>query len=247
MKEFYFLCGMPRAGNTLLGSLINQNKDVEVTANSIVASILSELYKLKESLTFKNFPDHISFNNVYKNVFKNYYNSWDKSVIIERGPWGLSGNLYLLKKIIKDPKFIILYRPILECLASFVNIHKPKNIEKYCDELMNKEKGIIGRSLSSINNLINSKEKYIIIHYNDIIKDPTKEIKKIFSFVNLKFKKINTNKINQFSANNIYYDDSVLSASLHKLKTNKIEKSNYSVNKILPKQIIDKYSNLDIL
>lgn len=238
---------MPRAGNTLLGSLINQNKDVEVTANSIVASILSELYKLKESITFKNFPDHVSFNNVYENVFKNYYNSWEKLIIIERGPWGLSGNLYLLKKIIKDPKFIILYRPILECLASFVNIHKPKNIEKYCDELMNKENGIIGRSLSSINNIIKNKEKYIILHYDDIIKDPTKEIKKIFSFINLKFKKININKINQFSANNVYYDDSVLSASLHKLKTNKVEKSNYSINKILPKKIIDKYSNLNIL
>ena len=247
MKEFYFLCGMPRAGNTLLGSLINQNKDIEVTSNSIVPSILSELYKLKESLVFKNFPDHISFDNVYKNVFKNYYNSWDKSVIIERAPWGLSGNLYLLKKIIKDPAFIILYRPVLKCLASFVNIHKPNNIENYCDELMNKEYGIVGKSLFSINNLINNKEKYTIIHYNDIVKNPTKEIKKIFSFINLKYKKININKINQFSANNVYYDDSVLSASLHKLKTNKIEKSNYSINKILPKQIIDKYSNLDIL
>jgi hypothetical protein len=247
MKKFYFLCGMPRAGNTLLGSLINQNKNIEVTSNSIVPAILSELYKLKESLVFKNFPDHISFDNVYKNVFKNYYNSWDKSVIIERAPWGLSGNLYLLKKIIKDPAFIILYRPVLKCLASFVNIHKPNNIENYCDELMNKEYGIVGKSLFSINNLINNKEKYTIIHYNDIVKNPTKEIKKIFSFINLKYKKININKINQFSANNVYYDDSVLSASLHKLKTNKIEKSNYSINKILPKQIIDKYSNLDIL
>jgi hypothetical protein len=112
---------------------------------------------------------------------------------------------------------------------------------------MNKEYGIVGKSLFSINNLINNKEKYTIIHYNDIVKNPTKEIKKIFSFINLKYKKININKINQFSANNVYYDDSVLSASFHKLKTNKIEKSNYFVNKILPKQIIDKYSNLDIL
>ena len=40
MKKIYFLCGLPRAGNTLLGSIVNQNKNIKITANSIVPDIL---------------------------------------------------------------------------------------------------------------------------------------------------------------------------------------------------------------
>ena len=40
MKQFYFLTGLPRAGNTLLGSLVNQNKNVAVTAHSIIIDML---------------------------------------------------------------------------------------------------------------------------------------------------------------------------------------------------------------
>jgi hypothetical protein len=39
MKDIFFLHGLPRAGNTVFGSIMNQNKDVAVTANSICADI----------------------------------------------------------------------------------------------------------------------------------------------------------------------------------------------------------------
>ena len=46
MKQMFFLHGLPRAGNTLLGSLLNQNPKIAVTANSICADMLGELYSL---------------------------------------------------------------------------------------------------------------------------------------------------------------------------------------------------------
>ena len=49
MKEIYFLSGMPRAGNTLLGALINQNKKITVTANSIIPELLCKLSLLKKN------------------------------------------------------------------------------------------------------------------------------------------------------------------------------------------------------
>ena len=42
MKKFFYLHGLPRAGNTLLGSIINQNPKVAVTANSIIADMEEE-------------------------------------------------------------------------------------------------------------------------------------------------------------------------------------------------------------
>lgn len=245
-KNIYFLCGMPRAGNTLLGSLINQNSKLNITANTVLCDVLYQLILLKEELNFQNFPDHKSFNCIFDNVFKNYYSSWKCKNILDRGPWGTPVNLYILKKIIEKPKFVILYRPILEVLASFIKKEKPKNLEKYCDEMMNPETGMIGKNLFSIKNLIKLKENYIIIEYKNLCKNPITEIKKIYKFLNIPYENINTKKFKQFSANNTIYNDSVLSASLHKIKTDNILLNKSNFKKILPQKIIDKYSSFDI-
>jgi hypothetical protein len=250
MKEIYFLSGMPRAGNTLLGSLLNQNKEITVTANSIVAELLYKISLLKENLIFKNFPDHSSLDNVFNNVFNNYYENWKSKYIIDRCSWGTPGNLELLKKIIKKPKFIILYRPVLEVLASFIKTEKPDNIEDQCNIFMDINKGrngIVDRYLWSIENILKNKEDHIIIHYKDLVNNSEEEIKKIYKFLNIPFKKIQLENFNQFYANNLKYDDSVLKSELHKIRTDKIEQIQFNVEEILPKHIIKKYSGLDIL
>ena len=65
MKKLYYLCGLPRSGNTLLSTILNQNKNIAVTPNSIVTEIYKNLYFLKKNnMTFLNFPDEQSFDNV---------------------------------------------------------------------------------------------------------------------------------------------------------------------------------------
>ena len=39
-KKFYFLCGLPRAGNTLLTSLLNQNPQIACTPNAFTLNML---------------------------------------------------------------------------------------------------------------------------------------------------------------------------------------------------------------
>jgi len=245
MKEYYFLTGLPRSGNTLLGSIINQNHKVCLTANTLVTDIFYQLYLLEDCEILKNFPDKKSFNNVIKNVFNNYYKDWTANIIIDRGVWGTPANLYFLKSIIKKPKFIILYRPVLECLASFIKIEKPTNVEKRCQELMDSN-GMIGKSLWSIKNIIKEKEDYIIINYLDLVKNPLKQINKIYKYLNIdNFNHIFKN-FKDFKANNTIYDDSILNAELHKVRTDKIELNKYNVKDYLPPNIIKQYSNLDI-
>jgi hypothetical protein len=245
MKEYYFLTGLPRSGNTLLGSIINQNNNISLTANTILTGVIYQLYLLTDSEIARNFPDKKSFNNIIKNVFNNYYKHWKAKYIIDRGTWGTPTNLYLLKSIIKKPKFIILYRPVLECLASFIKIEKPINVEEKCHQLMNSN-GMIGKSLWSVKNIIKEKEDYITINYSDLINKPLDQINKIYEFLkidnfNHKFK-----NLDDFSTNNIKYDDSVLNAPLHKIRTDKIELNNYKIEDYLPANIIKQYCNLDI-
>jgi hypothetical protein len=245
-KKIYFLCSLPRAGNTLLGALINQNSNLNITSNSILPEVVYQLYLIKENQIFKNFPDQNSLDNIINKVFDNYYKDWKADYIIDRGPWGTPMNLYILKKIKSKRKFIILYRPILECLASFIKIEKPADVEERCRCLMQQE-GIIGKSLLSIKNIIKEKENYILINYFDLIKNPMKEINKIYEFLKIDLFNHTVDKINQFSVNGIKYDDSVLIADLHKIRTDNISFSKYNIEEVLSKNILNKYSGLDIL
>lgn len=246
MNKIYFLCSLPRAGNTLLGSVINQSKNVKVTANTILTDIIYQLQLLKEYEIYKNFPDEQSLNNIINNIFNNYYQNWKVENIIDRGPWGTPYNLKVLKTIIKKPKFIILYRPILECLASFVKIENPINLETRCHQLMSNE-GIIGKNLWSIKNIIKEKEDYLIINYKDFVKNPNKQIKTIFDFLKITFKNFNLNNLKQFSANGVNYNDNIYENKLHTIRTDKIELKKFKIQDYLPTNIIKQYSKLDIL
>jgi hypothetical protein len=245
LKEYIFLNSLPRSGNTLLGAIVNQNPQVSVTANSILNDVIYQLQLLKNDEIYQNFPDEQSFNNIIKNVFNNYYKDWKAKVIIDRGAWGTPLNLLLLKSIITKPKFIILYRPVLECLASFIRIEKPKDIELRCHELMN-DNGMIGKNLWSIKNTISNKENYIRINYLDLVTNPVNEINKIYKFLNIDSFKHKFTNFNQFVANKTEYNDSVLKAELHKIKTDKVEIDEIKIKNYLPLNIINQYCNLDI-
>ena len=54
-KELFFLVALPRSGNTLFGSIINQNPDIACTPNSITLEIMKDLFLLKETDVFKNY------------------------------------------------------------------------------------------------------------------------------------------------------------------------------------------------
>lgn len=244
-KKFYFLCALPRTGATLLSTIINKNTYVKISANSILPDIFLNILFTKKSNTFMNFPYHKGIDNIVMNVFNNYYKDIDSDVIIDKGPWGTPDNLYLLKYLFKNRKFIILIRPVLECLASFIKIEKPLNVEKRCEELMDNN-GMIGKNLLSITNIIKEKENHIIINYDDLINNMEEQINKIYSFLNLSNQNVSLNNIQQYSLENTFFDDSVVNADLHTIRVDKIQKINYKVEDYLTTSIIQKYKDIKI-
>ena len=101
-KKIFFLAGFPRSGNTLLTSILNQNPDICCTANSITLEIMKDLFLLKKTDTFQNFPDEQSLDNVMDEVYNLYYKHWNYKYIIDRGPAGTPSNLKLLNKHFKQ-------------------------------------------------------------------------------------------------------------------------------------------------
>ena len=43
-KKYFYLTGIPRCGNTVLSSILNQNPDLYQTPNSVVPEMLFKLY-----------------------------------------------------------------------------------------------------------------------------------------------------------------------------------------------------------
>lgn len=251
-KKYFFLSGMPRAGNTLLASILNQNPDIGATANSLIAQILIDTNKLKKEETFLNFPDHKSLDNILDNIIPNYYKDWDCKYIVDRSPVGTPGNLEVLKKHLKQPiKILVLTRPILEVLASFLKVLENSKVkeEVICDLLMRKGK-MIHKSYAAIENLSKPENKHLahFVAYKDFIKNPKVTLKNIYKFLEIPLFQHHFKNLEQFSANGISYDENWLGREKNNYATlHTIKPDDFSITKHrpLPQIVIDKFKHLN--
>lgn len=249
---------MPRSGNTLFASIMNQNPKIACTANSITLEIMKDVFLLKETDVFKNYQDHESLDNVLSSVYYNFYKDWSQDVIIDRGPAMTEGNFMLLKKHLGQPvKCIVLWRDLLDVLASFIkwfeneptaypNQYGKKNIEEKLLMLMN-EKGSIAKELKGIQNAMkpeNQKDCFFI-RYEDLVTQPEPTIKGIYEFLEMDYYPHRFHSLNQFTLNGLGYDDTVVGKGLHTIKTElTLEENPYK--KMIPQSIIDKYGHIKL-
>ena len=267
MKKYYFLAGLPRSGNTLLSSILNQNPDIMVSANSFLCDHMHQTAMFQFDEKFKNFPDADSLNDLISSTFDSYYKNWDAKYIIDRGPWGTPTNLYMLENYLSNEvKIICTVRDIVEIISSTIKVsfNRLRNIiqeqrnnnqrffESYKSELelmcevLTDPSGQLETFMFSLNNLLKEQNRgYLhIVEYNDLVHDTDNVIKKIYDFLGIEQYEHKYGYIKQFSANGVEYDDSIFDGDLHKIKS-KIKQKKYAVEDVLPPHIIQKYSNLE--
>ena len=248
--ELYFCISLQRAGNTLLGSILNQNPDITFTANSPLTEIIYQLNLIKTNNEIpqqQNFPHHDSLDNVIRKTFYTYSETFKTKYVINRCNWGSDGNLELLEKYFdKKIKFLILYRNPLECLASLLKAFKVKkeNIEIDADYYMNSETGVLGNVIKQIP-LVQKNYEHLFITYDQLIANPQSTVNSIYNFFNIpKFKHTYTN-LKQFEIQGVQYDDSIFGdVDLHTIRTDKIEKKRYPIEDFLLPSVIEKYKNI---
>ena len=244
---------MPRSGNTLFASLINQNPDIAVTANSITLEIMKELFLLKQDDTFKNFPDEHSLNNVMDDVYNLYYKHWNYKVIIDRGPVCTPGNLKVMQKHFKQPlRCVVLVRDVLDVLASYIKWFENEptafpnqyaTLDEKLSQVMRKH-GAVGKELTSIQYLLRHPEMAVFIKYNDLVINPEKELRKVYTFLNLPYYPHTFTNLNQLVVNGVQYNDSIVGKNMHTIRTEKVMKvENEYLNKI-PERFVKEYGHI---
>ena len=254
-KKLFFLVAMPRSGNTLFASVMNQNPEIAATANSITLEIMKDLFLLKKTDVFQNFPDHKSLDNVLNVVYDNYYKDWPQRLIIDRGPVMTPPNLNLMQKHFKRPfKCIVLLRDLMDVLASYMqwytenhdafpNKYNHKNDEEKLLALMNKD-GAIAKELEAIRNSYNYPGMCHYVKYDDIVTNPEKEFKKIYEFIDEPYFNHRFDNLDQVSVNGLSYDDKIVGSNMHKLFDGPIRKVYNPYIEKIPERIREKYEHI---
>ena len=253
-KQLFFLVAMPRSGNTLFASIMNQNPKIAATANSITLEIMKDLFLLKEKDVFQNFPDHKSLDNVIDSVYDNYYKDWPQQYIIDRGPVMTKGNFALMQKHFKRPfKCIVLLRDLMDVLASYIKWYT-ENPNSFINKLgsTDEEKllkimikdGAVAKELEAIKNSYNYPGLCHYVKYDDLVAQPEQEFKKIYKFMELPYFEHRFNNLDQVSVNGLYYDDKILGSNMHKLFDGSVKKVYNTYIKKIPERIRQKYGHI---
>ena len=261
MKKYFYFTGLPRAGNTLLSAILNQNPSIYATGHSFLPDLFFPIKNAEQnSMRFKNYPCPVNLKNVYKNIIPNYYSHHDFKYIVERGDWLTPYNYNILESIAPNPiKVVILVRDILEIIKSYLKLCKDNpnyfynqiyksldsttlftnEIETKVDLMMTKG-DYIDTMLYSIyqlkkNNLI---KNFLLIDYNDLVNNPKETINKIYNYYGIEKYKHTFNNFKQ-----PFYNDSILGAPMHSIRTKQIKKEPNNIQ--LPETVINKYKHLN--
>ena len=246
--------GMPRSGNTLFASLMNQNPKLVVTANSITLEIMKDIFLLKETDIFRNYPDHQSLDNVLDSVYDVFYKDWTQQYIIDRGPVMTNGNFALMEKHFKRPfKCIVLLRNVMDVLASYMkwytenpdafpNRFNLKDDNEKLSRVMNDE-GAVAKELKAIQNSFNYKDLCYYLKYDDLVAEPEKYIKEVYKFLDIPYYPHQFQNLQQININGLGYNDGIVGKNMHTIRHEIKKEYNPYIEKI-PQRIKDKYGHI---
>jgi len=254
-KQLFFLVALPRSGNTLFASIMNQNPEIAATPNSITLEIMKDLFLLKNTDVFLNYPDHKSLDNILDSVYDTYYKDWPQRIIIDRGPVMTPANFPLVKKHFKKPfKCIVLLRDLMDVLASYMQWYTensdafPNRFNLNSDEeklsmIMNKD-GAVAKDLEAIKNAYNYPDICHFVKYNDMVTNPKQEFRKIYKFLDEPYFDHRFDNVDQINVNGLSYDDRIVGSNMHKLFDGPVRKVYNPYIEKIPERIKKKYGHI---
>ena len=268
MKKFYFVCGFPRAGNTLLTSILNQNPDIHFTGISSLPDVFYRLILMTgDSESYLTYPSQDNLHSLFENAFESYYKHREEKYIIERSTWITPYSFPLLNDYCpNEVRVVLLVRSIKDIVKSYLNICKNSpgfyinqeylktdpttlyrpELEEKVDIIFRKE-GWIDRTLYSIKWLIDNDnlENIRILDYDDLVKHPQKCIDSLYEYYNIPKYEHTFKDLKQVCEYGIGYTDMTnLKADLHTIRTDGIDKVEHNIE--LPNHIIEKCNSLEI-
>ena len=223
-KTLHFLSGLPRSGSTVLAAILNQNPETHVSTTSGLTGALGSLVNAWSGGILEGTdPDRERLAQTMRGTIDAFYETTDKPVVIDKSRgWPTPNIMQSMGKVLgREPKIIATVRSVPDCMASFVRVAKPDNLDEFMQESPLREH--LKESYVNLQaGLATDPECFLIIEYDDLIESPAKELSRIHEFLEMPPYSYDFDNIDGES---VKEDDEAIHgvAGLHDIKT-KLEK-----------------------
>ena len=213
IKNFIGLSGLPRTGSTLLSSILSQNPEIHAEGNSAVCQLMWDMqcsvYETANQQLIAS--DRLDTGiELIKNIPTTYYKGITASTVIDKcRSWTLPANMAMLNKYFEHkPKVLVLERPLMEIIRSFVALRQANNYQGNPEEgLLDTWSEPIMRSYEGVKLAkANNNGEFLFIQYDDLLNNTKSTINKIYGFCGLEsFEHDFNNIVNKHPENDEVY------------------------------------------
>ena len=125
-KTFYFMGGLPRAGSTLLSTLLNQNPRFHSGPSSPVLGAMFALHdNFQGNELYTGYPKPDQVNEIVGSVIRHWYSDVEQEVIFDKNRAWTARVPFIEGYIKQEAKIIVPVRRVDEILASILTmIHR---------------------------------------------------------------------------------------------------------------------------
>ena len=263
-KQYYFLAGFFRSGNTVLSSILNQNPEIY---SSPISGLIEHLWQ--SHLVLENFQtstvskeDSARSRRLLSNMIETYYEDINKNIIFDRSKvWTNPYNVWMIKEYItKNPKIVFTTRPIIDMMASYMAISKNQIIHEMSNSDFSKDEKLeindnladflfsphsnFGKQLIWAFQSIDNPDNTGMIHvvkYEDLLNTPQETMNSIYDFLEIESFQHNFKNIRKIEE----YNESAagLPKDLHKIRR-VLGKGDVKVEDYLTPRSIEKYKDV---
>ena len=263
-QEFFFYSGLPRAGGTMLASVMNQHPDLYVSPLSPTVELLyyTEKYFDEGSEAYNANPQLVAKQSVLESLPREYYKNIPKKYIMDNNRAWPNNTDRICKFITTNPKIVCIVRDVPSILASFIDLVNRSNNpgDNFIDrwlvdnrmELNTKNRcyylmqptGIVNQSLWSMYQGYSNPSIKACMHmveYDDLISKPDEIMSDIVDFLDIPSYKFVFNKIeNVTPVDDVTYN----LEGMHSVRP-KLASRNLDPVEILGHELVKQYSGLE--
>ena len=262
MNAIYFLSGLPRSGNTLLSSILNQNPNVYC---SPISPLFENLKALKAQSNLENnliVDFTANSEQAIKNYVTGFYQNCDKPIIFDRNKgWGSKESMTFAYQFMPNQtKIVFTVRDIPSILTSFISLvgdepvsYLDNQIRQYgikpygkqtqddlrCDLLMN---GQVSSCLATLDEAIKIQAPLYLVEYDDLVSKPQETLDGVYDFLEIDRWVHDFNNVKKLEVETL--DVAGLPLNLHNVRP-QVNKKSLDPKDVLSELTLNKYSNLE--
>ena len=182
------MSGVPRSGSTVLAAILNQNKQTHVSTTSGLVFAIDGMVNTwaGTGLLRADEKNHKILVDSVRGTIDAFYEEFDAPVVIDKGRgWPIPQVMQAMTEVVgAKPKIIATVRSIPDCMASFVRVAKPDDLDDFIYS------GALSEHLKAAYISLQvgyeyDPECFCIVEYEDLIADPKSQLERIHTFLGL--------------------------------------------------------------